>query len=272
MTREEYTPDAYWTALLARQLDQSGVGYPGLSVSFNRAMYRALTRQVARVLGSRGLLSPPPEAVLDVGSGTGVWIDFWRRQGARRIAGIDLTAASVATLRKLHPGVEMHVGDVADGVPGGPYDAISAMSVLLHVTDDARWRRALANLEAVLAPGGFIVLVEPLVVHRWWGPPFGPESNSVARPRAVWDAALDEAGLRLDAVRPATVLLANPADTRHAVSFRALERYWRALSLVVGRRERLGAALGTPIELLDRPLRRAMPHGPTAKVLVLRRR
>ena len=271
MTDPAYVPQSYWEELHAGQHDESGVGYPNLAVSFNAAMYRGLTDQTAWVLRRAGLLDPPPHRVLDIGSGTGVWVRFWKEHGVAALTGVDLTETAIERLRMRFPADRFEQADVADRLPDGPFDAVSAMSVLLHITDPDRWRSALRNVADVLAPGGFAVLIEPLVVHRWWGPPFDERSNSVARPVADWERALAGTGLRLESVRPATVLLANVIDTRSAATFRAWRWYWTAVCLGVGRRETVGRAAGALANALDRPLRRIVPTGPTAKVVLLRR-
>jgi len=46
------------------------------------------------------------------------------------------------------------------------FDFISAMSVLLHIVDDSRWRRALRNLATVIAPDGHLVVFDPVIVSR----------------------------------------------------------------------------------------------------------
>jgi glycosyltransferase involved in cell wall biosynthesis len=115
------------------------------------------------------------------------------------------------------------------------------------------------------------VLVEPIVVHRWWGKPFGPESNSKARPLSAYNRILNRAGFTLVDLRPASCLLANVIDTRRKWTFRALERYWDLLSRGVGRRERLGRAVGNMLRAVDTVATRFLAHGPSAKILVARR-
>jgi SAM-dependent methyltransferase len=270
----EYTPQDYWDSLLGERLDERGVGYPGLALALNRAMYDAERDQLDRLLGDHGVVVDRSSRVLDVGAGTGIWIDFWERRGAGAITGVDLTEAAVAGLRRRFPGHTFARLDVADaaGALDGPFDVISAMSVLLHITDDERWGAALGAIAGLLAPGGHAVLIEPVVVHRWWGPPFGPQANSKARPLAQWRDACATAGLELVDLRPATVLLANVVDTRSRAAFRALSWYWTALGMGIGPRERPGAVAATVLSALDRPLRRRLPGGPTAKLLLLRRR
>jgi SAM-dependent methyltransferase len=269
-----YSPQAYWDSLLEERLDERGVGYPGLALALNRAMYDAERDQVSRLLDDHGVAVGPSSRVLDIGAGSGIWIDYWERRGAGAITGVDLTEAAVEGLRRRFPRHTFERLDVADaaGRLDGPFDVVSAMSVLLHITDEERWRAALAAIAGLLAPAGHAVLIEPLVVHRWWGPPFGPEANSKARPLADWRAALDAAGLELVELRPATVLLANVVDTRSRAAFRALTWYWTAIGMGIGPRERPGRVAAAVLSVLDRPLRRRLPGGPTAKVMLLRRR
>jgi SAM-dependent methyltransferase len=274
VSADRYAPQAYWDDLLGAQLDERGVGYPGLALALNRAMYDAERDQLARLLDDHGIAVGSSSRVLDIGAGSGVWIDFWERRGAGAITGVDLTEAAVSGLRRRFPRhafAQVDIGE-AGGALSGPFDVITAMSVLLHITDDDRWRSALRSIAEALGRGGSAVLIEPLVVHRWWGPPFGPEANSKARSLADWRAALADANLDLVELRPATVLLGNVVDTRSRCAFKLWSWYWLALGLGIGPRERPGRVAAAVLSAIDRPLRRRLPGGPTAKLLLLRRR
>jgi hypothetical protein len=58
--------------------------------------------------------------------------------------------------------------DIAPQV-GGPVDYVSAIGVMFHIVEDARWERAVANLAAVLKPGGLMFV----------GGDFGPRTRDV---------------------------------------------------------------------------------------------
>jgi SAM-dependent methyltransferase len=267
-----YEPTSYWSELHARSADESTVGYPQLATSLNAAMYRSTQLAVERTLTEAGV-EVTGSRVLDVGSGTGVWIDFWQRRGAAHLAGVDLAEPSVERLRSLWPTYafsRVDIGDAGAELPGDN-DLVSAMSILLHIVDDTRFRRAVANLAAALRPGGILIAIEPIVLHRWWGPEFGGDAASKARPVADYRAALDAARLELCLVRPATVLLANVVDTRREIVFRALERYWSLLTRAVGDREAVGRAAASVLGPLDALAIRLAKTGPSAKVLVARR-
>jgi len=81
---------------------------------------------------------------------------------------VDLTEVAVERLRMRHPQATFLQADVGEpGLSvGGVFDFFSAMSVLLHIVDDFRWRRALRNLATVIAPDGHLVVFDPVIVSR----------------------------------------------------------------------------------------------------------
>lgn len=267
----DYDPRRYWDAIHSSSEDESAVGYTNLARSLNRARYDVERRNVARALHAAGVRNP--RRVLDVGSGTGIWIDFWSRRGAEQIVGVDLAEAAVRRLRVKYPQHEFLQLDIGDGDASLPaeMDAVSAMSVLLHITDEARFERALETLLGCVGPNGVLTLTEPVVVHRWWGEPFGARSNSRARPLASYTRVLDRAGFEIVELRPVSCLLTNVIDTRSPRTFHLLERYWELLSRVVGRRERVGSVVGGLLRPLDLLATELVSAGPSSKVIVARR-
>jgi SAM-dependent methyltransferase len=266
----DYIPSQYWQDVHDAGGDESTVGYPNLARSINRARYDVERANVARALHAAGL--PPPNRVLDVGSGTGIWIDFWRRRGAERVVGVDLAETAVARLQARYPGLEILQGDISnpDTTLPGEMDIVSAMSVLLHIVDDRRFERALRSLAGCVRTGGALILVEPAVAHSWWGPPFGPEASSKARNLADYGRVLSDAGLTIVDIRPVSCLLVNVIDTRREISFRLMERYWEWLSRLVGRRERVGRLVVRVLRAADLVATRVVSPGPSAKVIVAR--
>ena len=99
---------------------------------------------------------------LDIGSGTGHWVDFFRD--------VYLVASSTAVevvphmadhLRAKYSGQRVEVVEANVAEPefaaldlGGDFDLISAIGVMFHIVDDARWAQAVHHLAARLKPGG----------------------------------------------------------------------------------------------------------------------
>lgn len=255
---------AYWEDRHAAAESLDTVGWTGLGRSFNGWMYAVRRRVFARVVSAHVPINDDTR-VLDIGSGTGFYLDLWRQLGARRIEGSDLSETAVARLRAAYPGVAIHELDVGSQQPSvspAAYDAISAMDVLFHILDEDAYGRAIVNLGRLLAPGGRLVLSENLLAgeaHR------GPAQVSRSESQVV--RLLRDGGLEPLCRAPMFVLLNGPVDS----DSRWLARWWTLVSKVASRNEALGwiaGALLMPIELIAVRLVR---RGPSTKILVCRR-
>lgn len=256
----QYDPDAYWRSLLSGSFNLQGVSWPNLSTGFLRWQYRARREAIRRVVPSAAGMR-----VLDVGPGTGYWVALWHGLGAATVAGFDLTETSVEHLRKQFPQDQFAQGDISSALPpGGPYDLISAIDVLLHITDDGRYAQALANLRRVARPGSRMLLLEPFSSGA--AKPFEAGQSSRARPLATLRPLLARSGWRVQAVQPALWLLSIPVETEpYRVCF-VLNWLWYHLERFA-RAERRGVVAGAALYPLDRLLCR-LPWGPTSKVLL----
>lgn len=116
--------------------------------------------------------------LLDIGSGTGHWIDFFRETFlVAEAVGVEITETMARFLNEKYAETEgvtilqLDIGDEAFDPKslGEPFDYISAIGVMFHIVDDAHWARAVANLAAALAPGGLMFV----------GDEFGDETRAV---------------------------------------------------------------------------------------------
>jgi SAM-dependent methyltransferase len=268
---EDYRPPEYWDDL-HETADLRAVGYPTLPLVYNRYLYENVARAVLRDL-HRARVEIRGRDVLDVGSGTGYWIDLWQREGAASVAGADLVPAAVERLRaRLPAAVSVVAADIGEGppYPDRTFDVVTIMSVLHHVVDEDRFRTALANLASQLRPDGRLVVLDPLVVRGRWGPP--PGAHNTLRTRATWDAAAGSAGLRLLSVQPAGAWFAEPVDAGSRAAFAAHRLWWRAFAVTLRGRDRLANVVVPPLAALDRWVTpRLRSSGPSGKLLVLGR-
>src|SRR4051812_15466128 len=95
---------AYWEDRLDRHPGREGVGHAGLGEGLNGWMYRVRRRVFLRELAPL-MDALPSRRVLDVGSGTGFYLDRWRELGAAAIVASDLTEVAVRRLRSANPDV-----------------------------------------------------------------------------------------------------------------------------------------------------------------------
>ncbi|MGW0810933.1 class I SAM-dependent DNA methyltransferase [Nonomuraea sp. NPDC002799] len=254
----------FWEERLRSDWNEIGVGYKALGRAFNRWMYRVRAEVFDREATSLPL-DLPSARVLDVGSGTGFYVRRWQAHGVRSITGCDLTQAAVHRLRERFPSVGFHDVDIAE--PGetfepGSFDAVSAMDMLFHITDDARYRMALRSIATALRPGGIFVLSENFL--------HGPEQRGdhQVNHTLTWiTRALDEAGFDVMGRVPMLVLMNAQVDGNPV-----WRRLWGGLLRAVTRSERGGDVAGALLFPLERRLVHLLRESPTTEMMICRRR
>jgi len=209
-----YRPREFWEQRLAEQFDLRGTGETGLSLAYNRACYTLRGEVLARALRAHGV-ELAGRRVLDVGCGTGFFTDYYLRHGAQ-VTGLDIAPTSVERLRARHPQATFRLGDVGEDPIEGTYDVVNAFDVLYHVTDDARWERAVRALAGAVAPGGVLLVTDAL--HDGERAP-REAAHNVMRPLARYRSLVEPAGLRVLGLHPTHVLL-----NRELGAFRFLNR------------------------------------------------
>ncbi|HEU5213382.1 MAG TPA: class I SAM-dependent methyltransferase [Gaiellaceae bacterium] len=259
---EPFDPQTYWAERLSAAYSLEGVGWYGLGEEFNRWMYAVRRHAFRRAVTGR---VAGATRVLDVGTGTGFYIDCWRELGVRDIVGSDLTSVAVERLRDSYPAVEFFQFDLtASTLPDlGTFDAISAMDVMFHIVDDDGYRRAVNNLATLLKPGGFLVLTENFL-HAG----SGRGRHEVDRTISEIDAMLHEVNLDLIYRRPVFVLMNTPIDSQSGL----LQRTWTGINLLVRRGPLLAKVVGGLTYPLELALTRVVREGPSTEIAVCEKR
>lgn len=206
-----YQPREFWEQRLAGQFDLRGTGETGLSLAYNRACYQLRRDVLSRALREQAF-DPRGRTILDVGCGTGFFAAYYLERGAR-VTGIDIAPTSIATLSQRHPEARFLLADVGEQPVEGRYDLVNAFDVLYHITDDARWERAVSNLAAAVNPGGL------LLVSDTFSDVGGLAEHNRMRALPRYRRLLDAAGLRQAGLLSTHVLL-----NRELGAFRVLNR------------------------------------------------
>jgi tRNA (cmo5U34)-methyltransferase len=132
------------------------------------------------------MLGRPPRRVLDLGAGTGMLAA--RVAAAHPGVALVLTDGAPAMLEQaratLGPDAELHVADLEDPLPAGPFDAVVS-ALAIHHLDDAAKRDLFARVREALPPGGVFVNAEQVA---------GPTPCFERRYRAWHEAASRAAG------------------------------------------------------------------------------
>jgi len=262
-----FDPRTYWHERHARQFGPESVGYVGLGVPFNVWMYRVRKDVVTRAI-RRARINLRDFDVLDVGSGTGFYIDLWTKLGARYISGSDFAPYAVNALRARFPGIRIHELDITtEELPPelGSYDLVSAFDILYHIVDDERYGRAFRNLRALLRPNGYLVFSENFLLSDR-----ETSGHQVSRCRTEIERVLDDHGFEAVHCAPLFFLMNRPLKSRN----RALAAIWHVIERVTGKRDlpMLGEVLGAALYPIELATLRMVRSGPTTELMICRRR
>ena len=252
MNRRPYDPTEYWESLLDEHFSVRGTAYAHLPRRMNDYLYRSQREAVARQLDR---YSVRPSRVLDVGCGTGEWLRFWQSRGVGDLAGVDLTSAAVERGATDIPEDRVRVqADVSTTLKlDRPVDAVSAMSVLLHLTDEARFDAALRNIRGVLKPGTVARRNRPGRSSIAGGAHRSTSRSEQPCTQADrWRKALRGAGFAPTALGTGACLLGNPAEPRFERTFHLLKLYRCAVRRLGAESDRRTAVDGGSLDAADR--------------------
>lgn len=262
----QFAPKNYWEDRLKQQAGLVGVGYARLGRNFNHWMYRVRRRIFLQEAAA--LYDWKAASVLDVGSGTGFYIDCWETLGAGQIAGVDLTKVAVEGLQSRFPKHafhELNIGavDAVKALPGN-YDAISMMDVLYHIIDDADYEQAIRNLYGLLKPGGFFIFCDFLLHDE---NPAQPQAHVRRRSLAHVERVLQSAGFEIQKRKPLFVLMNQPVDSHNPL----LVFYWKAISFLISKSELVGQLFGAALYPLENVLVKNLGEGPSTEIVICKR-
>jgi SAM-dependent methyltransferase len=262
-TMAEYDAPAYWADLHERD-DLSTVGQSGLPTSMNKWLYRLLERRL-RLFVDRHSLSP--KTVYEVGAGTGYWVRWWQSRGAA-VDGADLVPAAAERLARRFGG-NFETLDISNTAPVKRYDLVVVFNVLLHVTDDASFAQALRNIASAVAPGGRLLLVEPIQTAAY-RLPARPGASSRARPASAYLDPLVASGLDLVELTPAFGMGADPIEGGSRLGYRMRLAAWRLLKGPARLWAPLGNVMGAIVYAADPLILRTL-GGRSSKFALLQR-
>jgi SAM-dependent methyltransferase len=263
----EFDPRAYWDIRHTKRYGPESVGYAGLGIPFNVWMYRVRRHVVAREVRRSGMKLSQFD-VLDVGSGTGFYVDLWTRLGAKSVSGSDFAPFAVKALREKFPNhrvVELDISSSELPPELGPFDLVSAFDIVYHIVEDEKYSQAFRNFRALVRPGGYFVFSENFLsgvresgVHQ------------VSRSGAEITHLLAENDFEIVRRAPLFFLMNRPLKSRS----RVLSETWNVIKRVTARNDRpyLGDWLGAALYPIEISALRWMSTGPTTEMMICRRR
>lgn len=181
---QEFFSSYYLSTAQGRIVDSMTIGT--VSEPESRFHYNVTENSIIRALTRRAPIGNQPPSVwrfaqgrrawnvLDVGSGTGHWVDFYLDVYlAKSVTAVEFVPQMAEFLRgkfaARHEVTVLQADIATDPLPARTFDIVSAIGVMFHIVNDDLWRQAIARLLGSLKPDGLMLV----------GGDFGDETRDV---------------------------------------------------------------------------------------------
>ncbi len=256
-----FDPRSYWEQRLRASWGLHGVGFGGLGREYNAWLYR-VRRKVFEQQIARLQLDWPNQHVLDVGAGTGFYLEHWKLAGVGSVAAADLTTTAVERLQLAFPGIACYRLDLGEPLSDSLrqcFDLVSAFDMLFHIVDDQHYQTAIANLATLARPGGYVLFTEVFMPGREVREP-----HIVLRDGQSIKHLLDANQLTIIARVPVFMVMHAP------VRMPFLNRIWFRLMRPIRRSEQAGMIGGGLLYLLELALLARIRYSASIELVICR--
>jgi ubiquinone/menaquinone biosynthesis C-methylase UbiE len=125
---------------------------------FDPPLPEGVPERLKRIVASGKIVAG--DAVLDVGTGTGILIPLIQEYGPQTIFACDLSRAMLSKLKKQYPYAKTLLGDVRDlTLPNMSINVVFVNACYPNIVDK---RRSIANLGRMMKRGGRLVISHPM--------------------------------------------------------------------------------------------------------------
>ncbi|WP_041700334.1 methyltransferase domain-containing protein [Clostridium sp. BNL1100] len=198
----------YWIKRLNSKFDIEGVGFMGLGEIYNQFLYKNRINLLDAIV-NKLFDNMNSKRVLELGPGTGIFTKLFHNNKVAGYKAVDISEKSVSELSKAYPGYLFKNGDISDQTYySGKYDLIFAADVLLHLTDETRYKRVLENISIHLDTNGFCIILDPISVLQVKS----KSPHMVIRDRDYVENILEAYGLELVEMLPVSYFMNYPFD------------------------------------------------------------
>ncbi len=155
-----YIPKNYWKRRLQRfgTTSLKGVGNIVLSEEENKEKYEE-AKHTFLELCDKFKIDFSNITVLEIGCGTGFYTNILQKCGCINYTGLDITSVLFPSLKKKYSNYRFLKRDITKYRPETKkYDLIVMIDVTQHITNDLKFRRAMANIRAALNDNGIFIV------------------------------------------------------------------------------------------------------------------
>jgi 2-polyprenyl-3-methyl-5-hydroxy-6-metoxy-1,4-benzoquinol methylase len=222
-----YNPKEYWSKRLEENFSLSGVGFTSFGRNYNKWLYKMRKKVLERAI-LKYQIDFPKIRILDIGCGTGFYVDMWQKKGVRYLTGIDITAISIREVVAKYPTFNFYEADITSptliqdlNLREKSFDLITAFDVLFHIVDDDKFGQAIKNIGMLCSEDG-LIFVTDIFPHK------RPYVILHQKSRLLKDyvQVLSKNGIKIIDRIPVHYLLNAPLDISIELLQKILLRFW----------------------------------------------
>lgn len=165
----------YWDKLLSENSSLKSVGWPNWPESYNLILYKKYLKGFEKLINvlqkDFGFSLNENIMVFEIGPGSGFYTNYFSMAGIKNYTGADISEESVRKLKEKYPDYKFIRKDITEDDDfinnnKNTFDLICIIDVLLHITDDKKFRNAVKNICSLVKPGGYIIVGDAISIYR----------------------------------------------------------------------------------------------------------
>ncbi len=263
-----YDNFAHWEKLYSKHFNLAGSGYTELGESYNRWLYRLRAKVFNKALVENGIRPNNNSKVLDIGCGTGFFINEFQKRGIKNLIGYDLTRISIEKLQVEFPQYYFFQQDISEPIKEcEKFDFINIFDVLWYL-NDVDFEKAFVNLTKLSKQGSILFITD--IFRKQKGDQY---EGFWARSIPEYEFQCKKNGFEIMRIYPLFVFTNTPCDPDSVNEgfFRFVKFHWKIVFRILKKYGFLGNFLGFPLFMLDSIVLQFLANGPSAKLMVLRK-
>ncbi|AZV56849.1 methyltransferase domain-containing protein [Clostridium sp. AWRP] len=208
--QQKFDYKQYWNDRLDNKFDIEGVGYIGLGREYNEYLYKARLYTLDKII-KKLFKKSKLTTVFEIGPGIGVFTNYFKQNGISNYYAIDISKKSVEVLSSKYNNFNFIQGDISEGKnypKNSKYDLVFSADVLLHLTDENKFKLALKNMKNVLNDNGYMIIYDAISKNEVKSTSPHVRIRSVEYIRKV----LSENGMEIETCIPMYFFASSPFD------------------------------------------------------------
>jgi len=263
----KYEAKDYWEQRLIKDFSLSGVGHLGLGKTLNKWHYRAMERNMNRIFDKHAL-NIKNKSILDIGCGTGFWIEYYIKKGGKDITGVDITEIAVDSLKKRYRNLKFYRTDITKEIPvKDKFDITSVFAVLYHVMNERDFDNAIKNIRKMSKKGSYILISDNFL--KKYQPPI-KNIHFFSRTYDRYKKELEKNGIEVIDRVPTFYFLNEPVDINSNVIRRCFVLGWQVTMKLVTRFDFSANIMGFLLYHLDGMILQFVKDSISSEVIVCR--